>query len=66
MSQDEPPIRYRHYVDVVMKETQAIMKQFAVYAVIRVVREIRYSSDEIFILGTTLRRNSIVSSVTAE
>lgn len=49
-----------------MKETQAIMKQFAVYAVIRVVREIRYSSDEIFILGTTLRRNSIVSSVTVE
>ena len=49
-----------------MEETQAIMKQFAVYAVIRVVREIRYSSDEIFILGTTLRRNSIVSSVTAE
>ena len=49
-----------------MKETQAIMKQFAVYAVIRVVREIRYSSDEIVILGTTLRRNSIVSSVTVE
>ena len=49
-----------------MKETQAIMKQFAVYAVIRVVREIRYSSDEFFILGTTLRRNFIVYSVTAE
>ena len=51
---------------MVMKETQAIMEQFAVYVVIRVVREIRYSSDEIIILGTTLRRNSIVSSVTAE
>ena len=51
---------------MVMKETQAIMKQFAVYAVIRVVSEIRYSFDEIIILGTTLRRNSIVSSVAAE
>lgn len=49
-----------------MKETQAIMEQLMVDAVIRVVREIRYSSDEIFILGTTLRRNSIVSSVTVE
>lgn len=62
MSQDEPPIRYRHYVDVVMKETQAIMEQLMVDAVIRVVSEIRYSFDEIFILGTTLRRNSIVSN----
>ena len=49
-----------------MKETQAIMEQLMVDAVIRVVSEIRYSSDEIFILGTTLRRNSIVSSVTVE
>lgn len=49
-----------------MKETQAIMEQLMVDAVIRVVSEIRYSFDEIIILGTTLRRNSIVSSVTAE
>lgn len=41
MSQDESPIRYRHYVDVVMKETQAIMEQLMVDAVIRVVSEIR-------------------------
>lgn len=62
VSQDEPPIRYRHYVDVVMKETQAIMEQLMVDAVIRVVSEIRYSFADDFILGTTSHRNSIASS----
>lgn len=40
--QYDSPVRHRHCVDVVVKETQVVMEQLTIDAVIRIVSEIRY------------------------
>lgn len=40
--QYDVPVRHRHCVDVVVKETQIVMEQLTIDAVIRIVSEIRY------------------------